>query len=114
MLLDKNGGVLWTYAKDTGASDMATGDFDGDGMADFAIAVYGEGIQVLDGKGNEMWRSPVEDVWRVEAGDVDNDGKAEIILRLGWQYNGDKFLRGRGGRYGVRKRGVLFHRFEMA
>ncbi|MEK7880486.1 MAG: VCBS repeat-containing protein, partial [Deltaproteobacteria bacterium] len=79
MLLDNGGEVLWTYAKDTGASDMATGDFDGDGMADFAVAIYEEGIRILDGKGNEMWQNPVEDAWRVEAGDIDNDGKSEVV-----------------------------------
>ena len=86
MLLDNNGEALWTYAEDTGASDMAAGDFDGDGMKDFAIAIYEEGIRILDGKGNEMWQNPVEDVWRVEAGDVDNDGKAEIV-HYGWDGN---------------------------
>ncbi|MFZ3072322.1 MAG: VCBS repeat-containing protein [Thermodesulfobacteriota bacterium] len=86
MLLNNNGDVLWTYAKDTGASDTATGDFDGDGRKDFAIAVYEEGIRILDGKGNEMWQIPVEDVWRVEAGDVDNDGKSEIV-HYGWEGN---------------------------
>jgi hypothetical protein len=74
-----------TYTADTGVGsrDLATGDFNGDGNADVAIATTSSGIQVFLGNGNGTLGSHVNygvvGGNAVVAADVNGDGNLDLV-----------------------------------
>jgi hypothetical protein len=61
--------------------DLAAGDLDGDGIAEF-VALW-NGVEVLDRYGTLKWRQGVTFGHQVEVVDTDGDGKNEIALATG-------------------------------
>lgn len=84
-LLDQYGKVLWTQGSRfnpfaPAVDDMAGGDLDGDGLAEFVVGHNGGGgVRMIDRNGNQVWQQPDANVWRVELVDTDADGKLEIV-----------------------------------
>jgi hypothetical protein len=80
-LFDHSGKNIWKYGGFFSmADDMAAGDVDGDGMAEFAVGYGGGGgIHLLNSDGKKEWQQPDGNVWHVAVADTDGDNKAEII-----------------------------------
>jgi WD40 repeat protein len=77
---------------------VAAGDLDGDGRAEVIVGIGGKKggqVRVLDGLDGEEWRrftafpgSSYRGGVSVAAGDVDGDGRAEIIAGQSWRRGG--------------------------
>jgi hypothetical protein len=79
-LIGKDGHTRWVCGGQPGLDDLAAGDLDGDGVADFVAGFNGGGgVQRLDKNGKPRWQQPDANVWHVEIVDTDGDGKAEIV-----------------------------------
>jgi hypothetical protein len=82
-LLDHTGKVRWTCGQmSSGAAvdDSAAGDLDGDGTLEFVVGFNGGGgVRMFDEDGTQIWQHSDGNVWHVEIGDTDRDGKPEII-----------------------------------
>lgn len=81
-------------------SERAVGDFDGDGKADVAIGrMYGESadapgdLRVLRGDGTVESVPTLRGVRAVGAGDLDGDGRPELLFGDGWHKNYGKIAR---------------------
>jgi hypothetical protein len=98
-VFDINGKQIWVYGKDKidlsilwqdnkkqriderkYVMGAAVGDLDGDGFAEYVVAVHNDGIRAFDRHGIEKWfqpekfpRSPLQIV------DIDGDGKNELL-----------------------------------
>jgi len=78
-LLDHDGNVKWIYDVDY-TEDMDTGDVNGDGKPEFAIACsYGHGIHLADINGKKIWGDDSVTVRNVGMLDTNGDGNDEII-----------------------------------
>jgi hypothetical protein len=79
-LFGKEGRLRWVYGGSPGLDDLAAGDLDGDGRADFVAGFNGGGgVRRLDSNGKEIWKKPGANIWHVEIVDTDGDGKPEIV-----------------------------------
>ncbi|MEX1229729.1 MAG: hypothetical protein WEB58_05795 [Planctomycetaceae bacterium] len=79
-LMDDDGSLLWTSDAGAGVDDMAAGDLDGDGTAEFVVGYNGsDGIHQLDKDGKLKWKQNDFNVWHVEVTDTDGDGTNEIV-----------------------------------
>lgn len=77
---DDDGSLLWTSTHGTGVNDMAAGDLDGDGKAEFVVGYNGnDGIHLLDNGGTLKWRQADANVWKVAFVDTDADGTLDIV-----------------------------------
>jgi hypothetical protein len=92
-LYDSNGNEKWNITrqdkKGTAIDGVRAGDVDGDSQPDIVIYHrYREGIHLVDGEGNTIWKYPVHALGHLEVSDVDEDGKAEIIFSNSNNANG--------------------------
>ena len=79
-LIDASGRTLWMCNRGPGVNDMASGDLDGDGLAEFVVGYNGGGgVHLLDGNGLQKWQQSDGNVWHVEIVDTDGDGSPEIV-----------------------------------
>lgn len=81
-VFNHQGKRLWSYGKftneKTSIDDLAAGDINGDGIAEF-IAGW-NGLELFDRCGNKQWAHPWEgSLHQIEVVDVDGDGENEII-----------------------------------
>ncbi|MCP5384009.1 MAG: VCBS repeat-containing protein [Altererythrobacter sp.] len=77
----------------SGAKNIATGDFDGDGRTDIVVTAWsGEIVVVLNRAGahdiERVIMPNLEAPWSVVAADFDNDGRSEIAIADGLSGNG--------------------------
>jgi outer membrane lipoprotein-sorting protein len=81
------GDLLWAYPSEKtsgdpwAVDDVRAADLDGDGLDEVIIGYNGgTGLHVLDCKGQLLWKKTNRaNIWRVAAGDVDGDGKPEVL-----------------------------------
>ena len=79
-LMGANGKTLWSIGGDPAVDDTASGDLDGDGVADFVVGFNGgAGVRRVDVAGKTRWQKADGNVWHVEIVDADGDGKPEIV-----------------------------------
>jgi hypothetical protein len=79
-LFDKEGQVSWRSKGWSGIDDSVPGNVTGDGKLSIVIGLNGgEGIVLLDGQGNELWKKEEGNVWHVETLDTNGDGREEIL-----------------------------------
>ncbi len=77
-LIDHNGNTVWTYG--SGVDDMASGDMDGDGTAEYAVGFNGgAGVHFLNKDGKLVSKLSDGNVWHVEIVDTNRDGLAEVV-----------------------------------
>ena len=124
------------------AWSIAGGDFDGDGRDDLAVGIYGETVNGVDGagavqvfygsprglraKGNQLWHQDRPGIaekaepsdhfgMRVAAGDLDGDGRDELLVGVPYEQVNGMVGAGavhviRGGPNGLRSQGdQLWH-----
>ncbi len=79
--LNAEGKTLWTY--DTGQTQpfTAVSDLDEDGLDE--IAVGGVGLTLLASDGTVLWNVPLGRTNAPVIGDVDNDGRLEVVAATG-------------------------------
>lgn len=90
--LSATGQTFTPFAGYRGELRVAGGDFDGDGITDYAVAT-GAGsvgmVAILNGKDGSFLVSPTQPFggytggFYLAAGDIDRDGKSELVLALG-------------------------------
>lgn len=90
-----------TQAAEDKIRAVATGDFNGDGKADLAVAAQHSGLQILFGKGDGSFGKPVlhdagRGVHGVVIADFDQDGKADVALANNGPRGGVNVLLGKG------------------
>jgi len=73
------GESLWTQGM--GIDDVWVADLDRDGKDEVIVGYNGrDGVHVFNGDGERRWQSnSIGNVWHVTAGDLDGDGKLEVI-----------------------------------
>ena len=83
---DSEGELLWSYPKERddeikGVNDICPVDLDGDGLDEVIIGYNGfVGLHVLNSQGELLWKNTKSgNIWHVAAGDVDGDGKPEVL-----------------------------------
>jgi uncharacterized RDD family membrane protein YckC len=80
VLMDRDGKTLWTYSAKDGNNDMAAVNMgNGEKPAFAAGANGGGGIHLLDSDGHQIWKKPGNNIWSVQAADLDGSGKDSII-----------------------------------
>ncbi|MEZ5693714.1 MAG: VCBS repeat-containing protein [Altererythrobacter sp.] len=77
----------------SGAKNIATGDFDGDGRTDIVVTAWSSEIAVVLNRagGHDIERvimPNLEAPWSVVVADFDNDGRSEIAIADGLSGNG--------------------------
>jgi hypothetical protein len=80
------GELLWSYPSEKddeikGVDDLWPADLDGDGLDEVIVGYNGfTGLHVLDSKGHLLWKNTDRgNIWNVAAGDVDGNGKPEVL-----------------------------------
>lgn len=85
-VFDHEGKHLWGYGaftdNKTSIDNMAAGDVDGDGIAEF-VALW-DGLELFDRKGARIWKQETGFInYQAEIVDTDGNGKNEIIYSTG-------------------------------
>ena len=83
---DSEGELLWSYPSEKddqmrGVNDIWAADLNGDGLDEVIIGYNGfTGLHVLDSQGRLLWKNTDRgNIWHVATGDVDGDGKPEVL-----------------------------------
>jgi hypothetical protein len=113
----KTGGLGWQWASETGFYAHDVGDIDGDGVID----LLSQGARLIDGRwhgvrslrsgktGQQVWeQAGPGSVWEL-GGDVDGDGKQDLVLVRQWYGDSERYTRTLiSGANGGRMDGSLF------
>jgi hypothetical protein len=80
-LYDASGKTVWSYTQDGGVNNAnACYNILGNSKTEFVVGFNGTaGVHLLDETGHVVWKVPENNVWHVEASDLNDDGKVKIV-----------------------------------
>ena len=83
-------GATTSYEFGSNSTAVGTGDFNGDGKSDLAVASYTNGVQVLLNNGTGSFTASAtiaaSDPRAVRVADMNGDGKADVVVAAGANY----------------------------
>jgi hypothetical protein len=86
----RNGSRFGRFDNNSGPTDIAVGDFNGDGKLDLAVATGGAGVLIFQGNGDGTFQRPRSYATTygsaaVVLGDFNGDGKLDLVLNSGYE-----------------------------